>query len=119
LESEYRSHGFLDRSISFDNRLEKSNEFYRKALESLELAAKQCESAGQYDALSNVYYNMAWAELALGETSQVCEDLDHALAAYTQNMRRNPAAKPAHSPAFRNPPEEIAYRKRQAGCPSS
>lgn len=118
-ESAYRRSGFLDRSINFDNRLEKATEFYRKALESLELAAKQRESAGQYDALSNVYFNMAWTQLALGETSQVCADLDRALAAYTENMRRNPAAKPAHSPAFKDPPEEIAYRKRQAGCPSS
>ena len=118
-ESEYRSHGFLDRSINFDNRLEKATEFYRKALASLELAAQQCESAGQYDALSNVYYNMAWTQLALGETSRGCEDFDRALGAYTENMRRNPAAKPAHSPAFSNPADEIAYRKRQAGCPSS
>jgi tetratricopeptide (TPR) repeat protein len=117
-ESEYRRDGFLDRSINFDNRLEKANEFYRKALDSLELGAKQRESTGRYDALSNVYYNMAWAHLALGETSQVCEDFDHALGAYMENTRRNPAAKPMHSPAFGSAAEEIAYRKRQAGCPS-
>jgi tetratricopeptide (TPR) repeat protein len=69
-ESWYRSHGFLDSSINFDNRLEKSSEFYRKALESLELAATQLESAGRYDALTNAYFNTAWAHIALGEKSQ-------------------------------------------------
>lgn len=117
-EGEYRRDGFLDRSINFDNRLEKAKEFYRKALESLEQGAKQRESAGQYDVLSNVYYNMAWSHLALGETSQACEDFDRALGAYAENVRRNPAAKPMHSPAFGNASEEIGYRKRQAGCPS-
>lgn len=38
------------------------------------------ESTGRYDQLTNVYYNMAWTHLALGEQAKACEDFDHTFA---------------------------------------
>src|SRR5262249_9377331 len=65
-EPQYQRSGFLDKSITFNNRLSKASEFYRTALEHLEQAAQQSQSAGRYDELTNVFYNMAWTHLALG-----------------------------------------------------
>jgi hypothetical protein len=85
-------------------------------LEHLEQAVSQSESAGRYDELTNVYYNMALIHLALGEKAKVCEDFDHVFGAYSENVRRNPNAKQVTSRAFDTLPQELAYRRQQAGC---
>src|SRR5205823_4625559 len=60
-EKVYRRDGFQDKSVTFDNRLEKASEFYRKAITHYEQAAIQKQQAGEYGALTNVYFNMAWS----------------------------------------------------------
>ena len=111
-----RGGGFLDRSITFDSRVSKAREFYSMALEHLQQAVSQSESAGRYDELTNVYYNMVWSHLALGEQAKACEDFNHVFAAYSENIRRHSDAKPVTSRGFDTLPEELAYRKRQVGC---
>ena len=94
-EPTYRkSGGFLDKSITFDNRLTKASEQYSLALENYRRAERQELAAGQYDALTNVYFNMAWSNLALGARDEACTDFDKSLQAYNENMRRNPTAHP-------------------------
>jgi tetratricopeptide (TPR) repeat protein len=115
-ESHYRRDGFIDKSITFDNRLAKANEFYGKALEFYNQAAPQLRNAGHYDALTNVYVNMAWVHLALGQKEQACTDFDHTLEAYTQNMEHTPSAKPNFPARFSSLPEALAYERRRAGC---
>ena len=118
-EPQYRRYGFLDKSITFDNRLVKATDFYGKALESYERAVPKLREAGRYDALTNVYFNMAWSHRALEATAQACADFDHTVEAYTENMKRNPSAK-SHVPAgFSSLPDAIAHAKQEAGCPSS
>jgi tetratricopeptide (TPR) repeat protein len=68
----YRRNGFLDRSVTYDNRLEKASERYSKALEYYRLAETQEMAAGKYDALTNVYYNMALSNFALGARKEAC-----------------------------------------------
>ena len=116
-ESQYRRDGFLDKSIDYDNRLAKAKEFYRSALENYERAAVARRKAEQYDALTNVYFNMALVRLKLGEATQACEDYDHTVQAYSENMRRNPAARPIHLAGFRDLPEAVADAKQRAACP--
>lgn len=115
-ESHYKSAGFIDRSITFDNRLSKANEFYRTALDYEQRAVPQLQNAERYDALTNVYYNIAWVHLALGQKDQACTDFDHVLDAYNKNMQQNPSAKPHYSPGFSSLPEALAYQRQRAGC---
>lgn len=56
-EKFYRENGFQDESITFDNRLEKSLEFYRKAVGFYERAEQEHIQAEKYDLLTNVYIN--------------------------------------------------------------
>src|SRR4051794_34709357 len=50
-ETVYRRDGFQDKSITFDNRLQKASEFYKTAISHYERAAAQKRESGQYDAL--------------------------------------------------------------------
>jgi tetratricopeptide (TPR) repeat protein len=116
-EPAYRkSGGFLDKSITFDNRLTKASEQYSIALENYRRAEQQELAANQYDALTNVYYNMAWSNLALGARDEACTDFDKSLQAYDENMRRNPTAHPHRARDSRPIPDTLALAKQQAGC---
>jgi tetratricopeptide (TPR) repeat protein len=106
--------GFLDPSVTFDNRLEKASEHYRKALDYYRLAETRELAAGQYDALTNVYFNMAWSHLALGANDEACADYDRALNAYEENVRLNPTAHPQGP--VEGIPASIAAAKQRAGC---
>jgi hypothetical protein len=80
-QAAYRNHVFSDASVTYDNRLEKASEYYAKALTYYGLAETQELAAGKYDALTNVYYNMAMSKVALGAPKDACVDLERALQA--------------------------------------
>jgi tetratricopeptide (TPR) repeat protein len=114
-ERAYSRHGFFDRSVTYENRLEKAKEHYTKALEYYRLAETQELSAGKFDALTNVYYNMGWSNLALGSKVEACADFDRALQAYNDNMQQNPTAHPQGS-KLGTIPETLAAAKKRADC---
>ena len=111
----YRRNGFLDRSVTYDNRLERASAHYSKALEYYRLAEIQEIAAGKYDALTNVYYNMGLSNFALGARNEACADYARALKAYNDNMQRNPTAHP-HGSQAGTVPESIAAAKEGADC---
>jgi tetratricopeptide (TPR) repeat protein len=113
-ERAYSRHGFFDRTVTYENRLEKAKEHYSKALEYYRVAETQELAAGKYDALTNVYYNMAWSNLALGARDEACADYDRSLQAYNENMQQNPTAHPQSSRL--GIPETIAAAKKRADC---
>jgi tetratricopeptide (TPR) repeat protein len=116
-EPSYRkSGGFLDKSITFDNRLTKASEHYSIALEYYRRAEQRELAASRYDALTNVYYNMAWSNLALGAQDEACADFEKSLQAYNENMRRNPTAHPNGAHNLGALSDTLALAKQQAGC---
>jgi tetratricopeptide (TPR) repeat protein len=115
-ETIYRRDGFLDRSITFDTRLDKANEFYHRALEYYDTAATQLRASSRFDALTNLYFNIAWVNVALGQHDQACAAYDQTLKAYNENMQANPSAKPNFPGQFASLPEALADARRRAGC---
>jgi tetratricopeptide (TPR) repeat protein len=115
-EKVYRRDGFQDKSITFDNRLEKANEFYRKAIGYYERAAQEHLKTGKYDALTNVYFNRAWSHVNVNEKDKACGYYDKTVEAYDENIRRNPGAKPYAPPGSGSFSEFIASAKRRAEC---
>jgi tetratricopeptide (TPR) repeat protein len=113
-EKVYRGDGFQDKSITFDNRLEKASELYKKAITHYQRAEQQ--QAGKYDALTNVYFNTAWSHLQIGELEQACGYYDRTIQAYDENIRRTPGAKPYAPPGSGSFAEFIGGAKRRAGC---
>ncbi|MES1982642.1 MAG: hypothetical protein V4443_09205 [Pseudomonadota bacterium] len=110
----YREHGFQDKSVTFENRKDKASEYYLKALEFYARAESRLREANRFDALTNVYLNMAWSWHRLDDRAKSCAFYDKALEAYTENIKRNPEAKP-YSPVG-SVPELIEAQKKWAGC---
>lgn len=110
----YREHGFQDTTVTYDNRAEKATEYYRRAIEYYNRAADELANNHKYDALTNVYWNLAHCSLQLGDHAPACGYYDKALDAYQENIRRNPNAKP-YSPNG-SVPDLIANKKKYAGC---
>ena len=112
-EKVYRRDGFQDKTVTFDNRLAKASEFYRKALMHYERAEQQFRETGKYDALTNVYFNMAWSHYMLDDRGKACGYYDRTIDAYNENMRRNPSAKPYGGGSMS---DIVSSAKRRAGC---
>ena len=113
--SHYRTKGFEDRSITFDTRLEKSNEYYRQSISYYDQAAKQFTLNNQYDLLTNVDFNTAWSYSQLGEKLKSCSYFDRALAAHKEHVKRNPEAK-QKTGSGNSVSELVAVEKKKNGC---
>ena len=111
----YRENGFQDQTVTFDNRIAKSNEYYVKALEYFTRAEGRLRETGPFDALTNLYYNMAYTSIALGDRTKACRYYDQTIEAYAENMKRNPNAKP-YAPSGTTLPELVKSHKRDIGC---
>jgi tetratricopeptide (TPR) repeat protein len=108
---------FKIRSVTFDNRLAKASEYYTKAIGFYQRAEKQERETNRFDALTNVYFNMAWSYLMLDDRAQACGYYDRTLEAYAENMKRNPGAKPISSSG--TVPDVVASAKKRAKCATS
>ena len=95
LEPIYRRYGFRDRSITFDNRLEKAADFYRLALGSYKNAESANLQASQYDALTNLYLNMGLSSHELGENLAACEYYSKMVESADKNRQLHPSVAPA------------------------
>jgi tetratricopeptide (TPR) repeat protein len=111
----YRSKGFVDRSITFDTRLEKSNEYYRQAISYYDQGAQEFKRNNQYDLLTNVQFNTATSYSFLGEKLKACSYFDLTLAAHTEHVKRHPEAK-EQAGSGKSVSELVAVQKKKNGC---
>jgi hypothetical protein len=116
-ETPYRRSGFQDPSVTFDNRIEKSKEYFFKALEHYRNAEVQLRERGRFDALSNVYFNMSVSYLYLDKPTEACVALNKSAQAGAENMRRNPSASPNRPPGYPTFDAFIAAEKKRENCP--
>jgi len=114
-EKYYRENGFQDKTVTFDNRTEKASEYYRKALDFYKRAEQKHLNAAKYDALTNVYFNMAWLYRMLGVHEQSCAFYDRTVDAYNENIKRNPEARP-NAGGRASVPDLVTAEKVRAGC---
>lgn len=112
----YREGNFRDKSITFNNRLEKANEYYLMAIEYFKKAEAPLIKEDKYDALTNLYFNIATSYINLKDKDKGCAYYDKALDAYSENIKLNPTAIP-YSPAG-TVSQRISSLKENAGCPS-
>ncbi len=110
-QNHYRANGFLDKSVTFENRIAKSSEFYSKALEYYARAETKLREANRFDSLTNVYINMALSSSQLDDRVKACAFYNKGLEAYAENIRRNPGAKPQGAV-----PEFVGSQKKRLGC---
>ncbi len=115
-EKVYRENGFQDRSITFDNRSIKSKEYLTIALDNYNAAESQAKNKSEYDKIVNINYNRANIYNTLGNVAGSCAALDNALAAYNENIKRNPTAKPAMPSGYSSFAEFINDKKTAYKC---
>jgi tetratricopeptide (TPR) repeat protein len=115
-EKQYRETGFLDKTVTYENRLGKSSEYMLKALEYYKQAEKQFIEARQFDGLTNVYFNMGMSYWIIDDKKNSCRSFDQSVEANTENIRRNPNAKPNLPPGYTSFREMIQPIKKNVGC---
>jgi hypothetical protein len=69
----------------------------------------------RFDALTNLYFNMAFTSTRLNQKNQACSFYDKASTAYLENIRLNPIAKPIGNSSG-SVPELIQLKKKEVGC---
>ena len=111
----YHENKFRDQSVTYENRIAKSSEYYSRAIEYYARAVKQLSEANRFDAVTTAYFNMANSYYMLGDHVNACTSYDKMLAAYQENIRLNPGAKPYSAP-FKSIPDAVAAYKKQAHC---
>lgn len=107
---------YHDKSVTYDNRIAKSSEYFTKALEYYQASEKQPLEAKQFDNLTNLYFNMGWSYFRLNELKKSCSFYDKSLEAYAENIRRDPTAKPIAPSNFASYPDLVASEKKRASC---
>ena len=105
----YQENGFLEKSATFDSRYAKSIEYFEKA-RTIYLANKR------FDALTNVDLNMGFTYVAAGKQAAACQAFDRSVESNRENLRLNPAAKPALPEGYSSYEAFLAERKKQYGC---
>lgn len=115
-ENTYRQAGFLDGSITFNNRHEKALEYLDKALAQYDIAATRYRQAGRFDQLSALYYRQASAYLLQNQPEKACQAYDQSRQAYAENAVRNTAPHPEVPSGYASWHDAIAAAKRRVGC---
>jgi len=108
-EKTYRKVGFLDSSVTFDNRLQKSVAYFDRA-------APIYARLKRFDKLTenNVGRGIVFANLA--NRDEACASFDQADSFHEESERRNPDAKPPLPSGFKTWDGYLASLKKWAGC---
>jgi len=105
----YLKSGFIDNTITLDNRLAKSIEYFEKAKTLfIEL--------DQPDLLCHVCYNMGISYALMNQIDSACSAYDASLKYNKENIQRNPNAKPIAPNGYATLEEYLLYCKQKAGC---
>ena len=93
LEKFYREQGFWDKTVTYDNRRSKATEYYTMAMEFYRRAEPVLKEQNAYDKLSNLYLNMSTISYFSLKSDEHCDFLSKTIAAYRENISRNPGVK--------------------------
>lgn len=108
-ESHYRTDGFLDKTVTFDRRMDKAIEYFN-------LAKERYETTKAYDRLSNVNLLLAWANADKGERVSACKALDAAAVANAKFKAAEPSSKVSLPGAAGSFDDVIAKNREHLHC---
>lgn len=112
----YQTNGFRDKSVTFDNRIAKSQEYFAKAFDYYLKAEQPLREAKRFDALTNLFWNLGHIYVLRGEGVAACTNYDKSLEAFNENIRLNPTVKPRTDGLNGTFPEAIAKVKKSVNC---
>ncbi len=106
----YQKTGFLDKSVSYDQRLDKSLEYFNMARD---IASAQ----NKYDILTNIDRNMAWTYIQKKDKEAACKAFDNSLADNIEFEKTVPlGTRVVLPPPYKSYAELIAAEKTDTGC---
>lgn len=108
-EKVYRRDGFLDRTVSFDDRFEKSKEYIEKAKPLI-------EKSKAYDVQTNAYLNFGAEYERQGKQSEACDMYAKSLVANKKNLETNPKANVVLPKGYSTYADYLATHQKRAGC---
>lgn len=104
----YESNGFIDESITYNNRFVESMEYLRKS-ESI------YQRLGEYDDLTNTYLHMAFTSMAADDKINACKYYDKSVDANIIFMSNNPDVKISLG-GYKSYKDYIKPLKEEAEC---
>ena len=105
----YQENGFLDRSVSFDTR-------YEKSIDYLEKARAIFERYGRFDALTNVNLNIGFTYEVLGNLDAACQAFDRSAGNNRDSLEQNAKVKVALPKGVATYEDFLAPHRKRAGC---
>jgi len=104
----YEDNGFIDESVTYQNRFSKSMEYLLKS-ESI------YQILGEYDDLTNTYLHMAFTSMASDDKINACKYYDKSVETNITFMSRNPDAKISLA-GYKSYKDYIKPLKEEAEC---
>ena len=105
----YRENGFMDKTVSVDNR-------YSKAIEYFEKARDIFAENKKYDALTNVYLGMGWTYQEMKNQQAACAAFDKSLDSNREYEKASPNNKIQLPKQFPNYEAFVMANKKNSGC---
>jgi len=105
----FREYGFLDPTVSFETRYERSIDYLDKAREIY-------ERYGRYDALTNVNLNIGFTYEVLGNAEAACRAFDRSLENNQDSLDQNAKVKVGLPKGFASYEEFLAPHRKRVGC---
>ena len=69
----YTKNGFWDKSVTYETRLYKANEYFKLAIDQYKIAEIESQENNQYDILTNIYFNLAWLNYRVDDLQKACD----------------------------------------------
>ena len=106
----YREKGFLDKKATYDKRIERGIEYFKKARDLY-------EKNKQFGRVANLYLNLAFAYNMLEDLDATCAAFDMSYLSYTQSIKITPQSRLVVPRKYRNYAGYIAAEKQRLKCP--
>ena len=105
----FRENGFLDPTVSFETRYERSIDYLDKAREIY-------ERYGRFDALTNINLNIGFTYEVLGNAEAACRAFDRSLENNRDGLEHNARVKLGLPKGFASYEEFLAPHRQRVGC---
>lgn len=114
-EEFYKKNGFLDKSVTFENRVVKSKEYAAEARKHFLTAVEKAKEAGKRDELASLYFNIGLTYNMQHDRENACRSYDQSSAALNEHLRVTQSDK-QQAPSTYVWAAEIAAEKKRLGC---
>jgi hypothetical protein len=107
-QDNYKNNGFIDTSVTYENRFSKSIEYLLKS-EGI------YQELGEYDDLTNTYLHLAYTSMAANDKISACKYYEKSIDANVIFTNKNPDVQISLA-GYKSYKDYIKPRKDEAGC---